>query len=289
MHYGETGTGEPALPSGQRRRSSFIALALLWIVARRSWRTLVVALTATFAFTLTPILFRGTAGFFEDVQAFRALAATGWPVRPTNQSVFAMWGRYLVQDGAEGYAVVTPDAIGVMVLSAAVIGGFAALVLVPVARRGSRGDPAAELAQVNAVGALASLIAWEHYFVAWFPVLLALRVSARGASRAAYWAFWIGVLFLTGLSRATLGPEGGWFVRTLSLTTVGGLVTCGTLALLLARRPHLRHRSERAWAHRAACTGGCSGRTAASQRPGPRSGLRLTGGLAAGPDIMRIS
>jgi alpha-1,2-mannosyltransferase len=212
------------------------ALALLWLAARRSWHALGAAIVAAMALSVAPVLLNGPSRFLSDVWAWRAIAVEGWPARRANQSVVAMWGRYFLGESPAGYPNVTMDAVVVIACSAVTAGVLLLPLLVATLRRSSRDSVAQELACVNGLAVVISPIAWEHYWVAWFPVLLALRVGARDeGSRWARWSFWVGALLITGLSRPTVGWHGARLVRALSLMTWGGLVTCGSLALLLLR------------------------------------------------------
>lgn len=220
------------------------ALALAWLVARRSWRVLSVAVMATVVLSVAPVVLRGTSGFADDVSAWRVIAGGGWPVRRANQSVLSMWGRYLLGEGPSGYGIVTGDAAVVLALTA--VTGIVLVVplLVLASRRASTERMCDELACVNAMAAVLSPIAWEHYWVAWFPVLFALRAHARdGRSKLARWSFWTGALLISGLSRPIVGSEGVRLVRAWSLMTWGGLITCGSLTALLWKGHRARGRA----------------------------------------------
>lgn len=212
------------------------ALAVVWLAARRSWVALGTAAGAAAVVTMLPMASRGFSGFIDDFAAWRGIAAEGWPVRRANQSLTAMWGRYLLDEGPSGYPTVTADSVVII----ACVAVTAAMLLVPLLivahRRRSGRSIAAELAVVNATAALLSPIAWEHYWVAWFPVFLALRVRARdGASTLPWWLFWGGAVLVSGLSRPTVGWHAARVVRAWSLMTWGGLLTCAGLTLLMLR------------------------------------------------------
>jgi hypothetical protein len=109
-----------------------------------------------------------------------------------------------------------------------------------------------ECACVNALAVLLSPIAWEHYWIAFFPVFAALGMRAHGlrpfwdgddsrSARLAACVFWLGLIGITLLSRPIVGWHGARIVRAWSLNTWAGLLLCATLAYFLAqRRPRLR-------------------------------------------------
>lgn len=211
-----------------------------WLAARRAWRAAGAAIICCVAVTLTPALIRGGSQFSSGISTFFNLSAEGWPARPANQSVVAMWGRYLFADSPSDDLLVTTAAGSVLlltVLTLAIV--WAPLVWAWIERRTSPPD-AEELACAAAASTLVSPIAWEHYWVAWFPVFFALRRHAREhQSRGAAAAFWVGAVLVTGLSRPTLGADGTRFVRDLSFSTWGVILTCVVLGILLQNQ--IRH------------------------------------------------
>ena len=78
-----------------------------------------------------------------------------------------------------------------------------------------------ELVCVSALAILVSPIAWEHYWVGFFPVFVLLLVQAwrSGPSWHSRWAhasFWIGFVCFTVLSRPIVGWSGARTVRAWS-------------------------------------------------------------------------
>jgi hypothetical protein len=215
---------------------AYPVLIVGWLAGRRAWRAAAVAAVFGLGFTLLPVLFHGWPQFSAEISTFFNLSAEGWPARSANQSVLAMWGRYLLGDRSSDNLLVTTAAGGVLMLTIVTLTVvWAPLLWTWVARRTGPPD-AEELACAAAASTLVSPIAWEHYWVAWFPVFFALRRRAREhGSRRAGSAFWIGAVLVTALSRPTLGPDGARFVRDLSLSTWGVVVTCVALGLLLKR------------------------------------------------------
>jgi len=217
-------------------------LALIWIGLRREWRALAAGVAAAATMTIAPALVRGVQGFTIDVDAFRALAASGWPTRRASQSLIAMWGRYLLGEDPTGYPTLTFDQPLVVTLAAAT----AALVVLPLAAvlwrtSRSRAGLVEELVCVGALAILISPIAWEHYWLGFFPLFVLLYVYARcgGSSWPSTWArasFWIGFVCITLLSRPLVGWTGARAVRAWSLMTWGGMVMCAAFAWILASR-----------------------------------------------------
>lgn len=221
-------------------------LLLGWLALRRQRRASSTGVAAAFVVSVAPALFRGLDPFLIDVRDWQTLAGSGWPTRRANQSLAAMWGRYLLGEGPGGYPNLTfeqPLALWFAGLTALVV--VAPLVLVWWRQKASRRGLIEELVCVNALAVLLSPIAWEHYWVAFFPVFAALGLRAWGPSAqhsrvAAACAFWIGLVCITLLSRPIVGWHGARTVRAWSLMSWGSLLMCGTLAALLATGP-LRH------------------------------------------------
>ena len=216
-------------------------LVLAWLVLVRSWRALGTAVLTTISVSLLPVLVAGWSRFVSDVEAWNVIASMGWTARRANQSIVAMWGRYLVPEGLSGYPTVTLNDTTIMLCSAATLIVLWALLFVFTAQRGHHDRVPEQLAYVAAAATITSPIAWEHYFVAWFPVLLGLRLRARDdSSHVATWGFWAGAISFTALSRPTLGPAGAQIIRDLSLMTWAGIVTCLALAVAGHRRSRRR-------------------------------------------------
>ena len=217
-------------------------LALIWLAVRRQWLAFGAGVTAATALTIAPMLLRGRHGYLTDVADFQALAGSGWPTRRANQSLVAMWGRYVYGEDPGGYAMLTTSQPVVLWLVVAT----ALIVLAPLALVAWRGRPSAhrlieELACVSALAILVSPIAWEHYWTGFFPICLLLvrYASDAGPVSQTRWArasFWIAVVGFTVLTRPFLGWSGAQVVRAWSLMTWAGVLVCATLAGILASR-----------------------------------------------------
>jgi hypothetical protein len=250
---------------------------LAWLAIRGQWRAFGAGTAAAIVLSLTPALLRGADGLATDMADWQVLAGSGWPTRRANQSLFAMWGRYLPGEGAGGYPVLTLEqplafwAAALTALTALVVVG--PLLLASWRHGASRRRLIEECACVNALAVLLSPIAWEHYWIAFFPVFAALGMRARGlrpfytrtsgiraeapaahdawdgdrgrSARLAACVFWLGLIGITLLSRPFVGWHGARIVRAWSLKTWAGLLLCATLAYLLAqRRPRLGDREK---------------------------------------------
>lgn len=252
---------------------------LAWLAIRGQWRAFGAGTAAAIVLSLTPVLFRGVDGLPDDMADWQVLAGSGWPTRRANQSLVAMWGRYLLGERVGGYPVVTFDQSLVFLAAALTALAIVAPLLLSSWRHGaSRRRLIEECACVNAFAVLLSPIAWEHYWVAFFPVFAAVGMRACGprpfdihrsdaresvaresdtrtdapsapdewdgdggrSARLAACAFWLGVIGITLLSRPLVGWHGARIVRAWSLMTWAGLLLCATLAYLLAQRRHER-------------------------------------------------
>jgi hypothetical protein len=229
---------------------------LVWLAIRGQWRAAGAGAAAAIVASLTPALLRGAGGLEADLADWQALAGSGWPTRRANQSLVAMWGRYLLGEGVGGYPVLTLDrplVFWAAALTAAVV--IAPLLLSSWRHGASRRRLIEECACVNALAVLLSPIAWEHYWIAFFPVFAAIGMRAYGLipfgtrqpgtqsdtdARLAAWVFWLGLIGITLLSRPIVGWHGARVVRAWSLKTWAGLLLCATLAYFLSQRQHAR-------------------------------------------------
>lgn len=209
-------------------------LALVWLAARRRWKAFGAGVVVAGVASVAPIVIRGLDRFVADVADWRTLVGSGWPTRRANQSIVAMWGRYLLGEGPDGYPTLTTDQTTVVMLAALT----ALLLIVPLVlvlrrRPASVTGLAPEIACVNAIAVLVSPIAWEHYWVAFFPPLVVLARSRRREARI---TFWVAFACFAVLSRPLIGASGARLVRALSLMTWAGVLTCLTLAAQIAQR-----------------------------------------------------
>jgi alpha-1,2-mannosyltransferase len=212
-------------------------LALPWLALRRQGTALGSAIATTLLVSLAPAAISGFTLLRRYMIDWSTVAAIGWPTRRANQSFIAMWGRYLLGETDNAYPVINSTASAVLVMAAlTAVVTLAPIVLASTRRLTNKRALAEELACVSAIAVLISPIAWEHYWVAFFPVFVALgRRAFDDRNRWAAAAFWIGLIGISGLSRPTTGWEGIRVIRAWSVMTWSGMVMCIVLALLLIR------------------------------------------------------
>jgi len=141
---------------------------LLW---RREWRGFWAASVTAAVCSLSPVLVFGPQRFWEYVIAWREKVAAGWGVGKMNQSVWAMWDRWLghgmVPFGTPGVNDV-PES-GSPMVTAAVVGTVLAFALLAWRRWRHRPQgawqTAAEWSVVFAASALCSPVTWKAYLV----------------------------------------------------------------------------------------------------------------------------
>jgi alpha-1,2-mannosyltransferase len=229
-----------------------------YLAYRRRWRAAGAAALATAACSLSPILVFGWGRFWAYVAVWRDQVAAGWGAGRMNQSVLAMWDRWLghrlwpltaggVDALPESGAPATLVAVG---LTLVLVGAAAAWAF--------RGHPSPDgwpaLAEWSAVFVAASIfgpVSWKSYlvvfllpnallFAAWRSSHLAPGVR-RGAAGVLGAAFVLGGLTAPGLVSRPLAERlemssvvtlaalvllGGvlWFRRQLPLAAPGGIL-----------------------------------------------------------------
>lgn len=218
------------------------AVFVPYFLYRRRYRVALASAVATIALSLSPVLLYGWSGFVGDVASWRATVHLGWGVGKMNQSVYAMFDRFLGHGITPFNATAVtfiPESGSCMVL--AVTG--AALIVVTVAAllffRGS--EPAespaslAEYSIVFVVSALFGPLAWKAYLV----VLLCPCMVLIGAMRRR----WLGeadrhrirvglalYFVLAGLTTpGLLGKDLAGALEMLSVVTIGALILLLTL------------------------------------------------------------
>jgi alpha-1,2-mannosyltransferase len=219
-----------------------------YLAYRGRWRVAAAATLATAAFSLSPVLVFGWGRFREYVSAWLAMVGAGWPVGPQNQSVFAMWDRFIGHDLA-------PLTVGgihnlprsgdpwVVVAVAATLAVVAGLALWACHGR-PRPDGWAALAEWSAVFIVSALfgpVAWKNYLVALLlpnTLLFAVwwssdlpRAVRRAAGAALLGAFLIGGLTAPGFLGKGLAER----LEMASAITVAGLVVLGGMLWLRPR------------------------------------------------------
>jgi hypothetical protein len=221
-------------------------------VYRRRYRAALCGGAATAVFSLSPALVYGWPRFVEYVQSWRRAVQAGWGVGKMNQSVYAMFDRYI----GHGVTPLNVTAINFMPESgnAAVTlttGGVLLLitVLALLLFRGSEAanSPASltEYSIVFIISALFGPLAWKAYLVVLLcPCMLLVGVMRGGRLdplERRVVAAGLGVYFVAaGLTAPGLiGQRLAGALEMLSCTTLGTLVMLGTLLWL---RPRLGQR-----------------------------------------------
>jgi alpha-1,2-mannosyltransferase len=218
------------------------AAFLVYLAYRRQWRAALAGAVATAALSLSPALVYGWERFRDYVAAWRAAVGAGWGAGRMNQSVLAMWDRFLghrMAPFATRGADEVPDSgePAVRLATALTLVVVAALAL----RAFGRGRPAgrarlAEWSVVFVVAALFGPVAWKAYLVVLLlPNALLYAVwrdpavdsrTRRAAGGVLLAAFLIGGLTAHGLVGRAVAErlEMTSAVTTATLVLLGGLL-----------------------------------------------------------------
>ena len=219
---------------------AFPALLLAWFAVRCRVRSMVWGIATALALTAAPALWYGLAGWTSMVRDWSAISgAGGWPVRSHNQSLFAMVGRWLGPEGltANGALRLEDDPFAYAVWAACVLVlclGCGVLLRRREGARRSRQALAEEMAVVLGLAVLVSPIAWDHYWVLFFPaVLLARTIQRRVEDRRLSLTFWPVVVLISG---PLLFPREVWRVyRWVSGKTLAGILLVIVLSAAIER------------------------------------------------------
>jgi hypothetical protein len=228
------------------------AVFVPYLFYRRRYRAALYAGTATALFSLSPVLVYGWPRFVDYLQSWRHAVQIGWGVGKMNQSVYAMFDRYI------GHGITPLNAVGlndvpesghpaVMMATAAVLAVITVLALLEFRGAQTADSPAsvAEYSIVFIVSALFGPLAWKAYLVVLLCpcMLLVALIRQRLLStveqrvvRSALAVYFV----LAGLTAPGLiGERLAGKLEMLSFTTLGTLVILGTLLWL---RPRLAAR-----------------------------------------------
>jgi alpha-1,2-mannosyltransferase len=191
----------------------FPGLVAVYLAARGRWRAAIAAGVAALAFSLTPVVRFGPAGFMAQWERWlESRLLPGFPVWMQNQSLSIALGR-----------VVSPA-----VATAAVVALALALAWIGyrLLRRGAA-FAAAEAALAGTMAVVLSPIAWIPYWVLLLPAVASLAASGRPVLDAVVFAFGLLVTGMAVFQREAPGLE----------TLIAALLLSATLAThLLARR-----------------------------------------------------
>jgi hypothetical protein len=215
------------------------AVVIPYLCYRRQWRAAALTTLATAACSLSPMLVFGWSRFWDYVSAWRDALQAGWGVGKMNQSVFAMWDRFL------GHGILPFAGVGVNELpesgSALVTMAVAATLAIVVGgmlmafRSGAPRDDweaVAEWSVLFIVAAIFGPVAWKAYLVVLLlpnAVLFAAWRSGRLKPIARRRAGWVLVVALVLTLTSMRGFVGKRIAGTLEMTS---FVTLAALTLL---------------------------------------------------------
>jgi hypothetical protein len=216
---------------------------------RRRWRAALWATVAAAAFSASPALVFGWSRFRGYVAAWGAILAEGWPVGPPNQSVFAMWDRFVGHGlaplaGSIDRLPPSRDPV-VAVAVAATLAAVAPWALVAFRDRPGRDDwrALAEWSVVLIVATLFGPVAWKHYLVVLllpttllFAVWRAAPLPAR-TRRVAGGVLLASFLIGGATGAGMIGFEPADTLGMSSAITVATLVLLGGVLWLRSRLP----------------------------------------------------
>jgi hypothetical protein len=214
---------------------AFPALLLAYLALRRRWRALAWGAATALGLTALPILRYGPAEFVDMLGGWWRLSGSGgWPLRAQNQSLFAMLGRWL---GPQGITATGALAIGesapaywAWLVTVVVLLVFSGVCLWPSKHRSAWLAEGAAVTLGAAV--LISPIAWDHYWVLFYPALYVCLVSgSRPLARRLLLSYWGAAALISG---PALFSRYAWRVsRWLSAKTLAGLLIVFALSLAI--------------------------------------------------------
>jgi alpha-1,2-mannosyltransferase len=201
---------------------AFPALLLIVFLIRRDWRALAVGAITGAVLSASPAIWYGADAIVPLFRRWLEVSAEGgWPTRIQNQSIVAMTSRLLPTMATAFSGVLIAILMVVLVWT--------------VWPREKSGRPTLaagpSLAVALAVAVLASPIAWDHYWVLMFPTLQVLYIA--GSNSVSRWPraiFWVAAVLISGLAPMTLGIHGFEMARSVSNSTLAGLLIVATMS-----------------------------------------------------------
>jgi hypothetical protein len=195
---------------------AYPAFLCVYLIAARRWTAALVSIAAALVLTAAPAAQYGALAYAALLKGWLDLSTRGgWPIRGNNQSLFAMVARY---GGADA---VSSPAAWVYPAWLALAATLSVLLVAAVARY----RPPAPIGAAAALGlaVVLSPIAWDHYWVLFFPSLYAVYNAPAEARRWTRVVFWPAALLISGFSRVTVGTDGLSAARHLSTSTIAGV------------------------------------------------------------------
>lgn len=222
---------------------------ILYFAYRRQWRRFAASAASVAALSLSPALVFGWRRFWRDVALWRGQVNTLWTGNPWNQSVYAMWLRFvgpvklstIYSFPGKGFYPIPPDPHARLAWR---ISFAVAAVLIIVQFREKPGNDRfkllSEWSVLFLIGPLFSPVMWRHYLtVLWLPC--ALLVAAWRSGRLESWCRWVvdAVLLVCAVVGALqFGGVWGHFVmiRVLTYSDVTIMTLVVVAGLLWLRR-----------------------------------------------------
>jgi hypothetical protein len=215
---------------------AFPGLLLIYLLVRGRGRALAWGVATTVALTAAPVLWYGPRGWTAMLQDWLALSGSGgWPIRSHNQSLFAMIGRWLGPEGitATGALSAIESPAAYVVWAACVVGllGFCGFCLLR-GRCAWQASAAEDMAIGLGLAVLISPIAWDHYWLLFFPAFHLVLISrSRLPGPLLGRTFWTAAVLISGA--ALLGRQAWRISRWLSVKSIGGLLLVVVLSLAI--------------------------------------------------------
>jgi hypothetical protein len=210
-----------------------------YLAYRRQYRAAAFTTLAAAACSLSPILVFGWRRFWDYVAAWRVAVTAGWGVGKMNQSVFAMWDRF-IGHGMRPFATAGIDFVPasgdarVIVATVASL-GLVALLAVWIFRRPATPDGWAMLSEwsvVFIVSVLFGTVCWKAYLVVLLLPNAVLFAAWRSPHTLARKRRGIGGVLLAAFILGAL-PSPGFVGKALAGTLeMASLPTIATLVLL---------------------------------------------------------
>ena len=218
-----------------------------YLAYRRRWRPAAYTTVAAAGCSLSPIVVFGWARFWEYVSAWRAVVAAGWGVGKMNQSLYAMWDRWIgrgmgLATAGENWVPASGDPLVTVavIASIATITGLALWLF--------RGNPerdrwvtVTEWSVVFIASALFGPVSWKAYLVVLLlpnAVLFAAWRSPQFDPSTRRWSgLALATFFVLGWlpSPGLVGKALAGRLEMASVVTLATLVILGQLLRLRAR------------------------------------------------------
>ena len=180
---------------------------------RKAWRPLIIGILIVAALSCTVGFRYGVAGTTDAFRNWAGISLTGgWPIRPQNQSMYAMFSRLLPEHARTAHTIAT---FGLMAVVFFV--GWKRRLL-PLSQSGR------ECAFVLAMAVVVSPIAWEHYWVLLFPLFQSVRVDNGPGVILCRVVFWLAAILVSGPSPLLVGEAGYNLARSFNNSTIAALL-----------------------------------------------------------------